>query len=512
MRQRLTKMLLMTFVLVAIATPAISQTAPLEYYIDLRDRSDDLFHVRLTVENLGPDNAIYQFASTAPGTYQVMDVGRFVQSFQAFDGDGEALETERAAVNQWRIQEPARVRSIEYAIAETWDTPVEVHPIYPMAGTSIEANHVLFNAHAVVGYPAGLQDAPLHVHLEYPDGWQVGTALERAVDDGFAADDYDHLVDSPILAGELTVANTEVGGAVVEIYTYSKSGGVRSEQLLESMREMLQSASEFLGELPVDRYVFLFHFEWDGPISGAWEHSYSSEYVLPDITFSEPAGAFITDIAAHEFLHIITPLNIHSEIIEQFNFEQPVPSAHLWLYEGVTEWGAHAMQLRSGLTNLEEHLEVIAGKLQADRQYRADYSLEQLALTSYSDEGQSQYANIYQRGALVGELLDILLLDLSDGESGLRELLQKLMRYYGKGRAFPDCGFYDVVAGMTYPEVQDFFERYVKHAEPLPISEYYGKLGIDVVTDDQGQPVEFEVQADASERQLMLRRAWMGEK
>jgi predicted metalloprotease with PDZ domain len=505
-------MLLMTFVLVAIATPAISQTAPLEYYIDLRDRSDDLFHVRLTVENLGPDNAIYQFASTAPGTYQVMDVGRFVQSFQAFDGDGEALETERAAVNQWRIQEPARVRSIEYAIAETWDTPVEVHPIYPMAGTSIEANHVLFNAHAVVGYPAGLQDAPLHVHLEYPDGWQVGTALERAVDDGFAADDYDHLVDSPILAGELTVANTEVGGAVVEIYTYSKSGGVRSEQLLESMREMLQSASEFLGELPVDRYVFLFHFEWDGPISGAWEHSYSSEYVLPDITFSEPAGAFITDIAAHEFLHIITPLNIHSEIIEQFNFEQPVPSAHLWLYEGVTEWGAHAMQLRSGLTNLEEHLEVIAGKLQADRQYRADYSLEQLALTSYSDEGQSQYANIYQRGALVGELLDILLLDLSDGESGLRELLQKLMRYYGKGRAFPDCGFYDVVAGMTYPEVQDFFERYVKHAEPLPISEYYGKLGIDVVTDDQGQPVEFEVQADASERQLMLRRAWMGEK
>ncbi|MEJ2153692.1 MAG: hypothetical protein P8Y29_12330, partial [Gemmatimonadota bacterium] len=149
-----------------------------------------------------------------------------------------------------------------------------------------------------------------------------------------------------------------------------------------------------------------------------------------------------------------------------------------WLYEGVTEWGAHAMQLRSGLKTIEEHLAVIAGKIRSDRQFRADYSLEQLALTSYTEEGQRQYSNIYQRGALVGELLDILLLDLSDGESGLQDLLQKLMRYYGKGRAFPDCGFYDVVAAMTYPEVFQFFERYVKHAEPLPIGEYYGKLHV----------------------------------
>lgn len=511
MKSKLTTVLSTVFVVAAIAAPARGQTSPLEYHIDLGDPSEDLFHVRLTVDSLGPDNDVYQFASTAPGTYQVMDVGRFVQSFEAFDVAGEALGTEQLSVNQWRIDEPSRVHSIEYSITETWDTPVEEHPIYPMAGTSIESSHVLFNPHAVVGFPAGLQDAPVHVHLEYPDGWQVGTALERADDDGFAADDYDHLVDSPILAGELTVASTEVGGALVEIYTYSKSGGVRSEQLLASMSEMLASAGEFLGELPVDRYVFLFHFEWAGQTAGAWEHSYSSEYVLPDIQFSERAGAFITDIAAHEFLHIITPLNIHSEIIESFNFEQPVPSAHLWLYEGVTEWGAHAMQLRSGLTTIEEHLETIAGKIQSDRQFRADYSLEQLSLTSYSEEGQRQFPNVYQRGALVGELLDILLLDLSDGESGLQDLLQKLMRYYGKGRAFPDCGFYDVVAAMTYPEIFEFFERYVRHAEPLPIGEYFGKLGIDVVTDSQGQPIGFEVQADPGERELMLRQAWMGE-
>jgi predicted metalloprotease with PDZ domain len=31
---------------------------------------------------------------------------------------------------------------------------------------------------------------------------------------------------------------------------------------------------------------------------------------------------------------------------------------------------------------------------------------------------------------------------------------------------------------MTHPEIADFFERYVKNAEPLPLAEYYLKLGI----------------------------------
>ena len=31
---------------------------------------------------------------------------------------------------------------------------------------------------------------------------------------------------------------------------------------------------------------------------------------------------------------------------------------------------------------------------------------------------------------------------------------------------------------MTYPEIAEFFELYVKNANPLPIDEYYGKLGI----------------------------------
>ena len=53
------------------ATPgaaAVNPAPTLAYNIDLNRRADDLFHVTLRVTGLGPDNAIYQFASTAPGT------------------------------------------------------------------------------------------------------------------------------------------------------------------------------------------------------------------------------------------------------------------------------------------------------------------------------------------------------------------------------------------------------------------------------------------------------------
>ncbi|HEU4464017.1 MAG TPA: peptidase, partial [Gemmatimonadota bacterium] len=356
----------------------------------------------------------------------------------------------------------------------------------------------------------GMQDAPARLELSVPEGWTVGTALQKDATGSYVAEDYDFLVDSPILAGPaLTVARTEVGGASVEIYTYAKTGGIRSDMLLESMAAMLNASADFLGELPVDRYVFLYHFEdppRQGVAYGAWEHSYSSEYVLPEAPWSEGYGQAITDIAAHEFLHIVTPLNIHSEIIERFDFETPVPSRHLWLYEGVTEWGSHMVQLRAGLKPLDAYLVEMAQKIAADRtQFDPTYPLEKLALTSYGDEGQAQYGNIYMRGALVAGLLDIRLLELSNGEMDLQDLLLALMDRYGKSRPFDDASFHQVVVELTYPEIGDFLQKYVVAAEPLPIAEYYGKLGIDY---DPAGP-SFTVRENPTGEQAALRAAWM---
>jgi predicted metalloprotease with PDZ domain len=488
------------------AVPPVPAT--LAYSIDLNRRADDLFHVTLRVAGLGPDNDIYQFAATAPGTYQVMNIGRYVKSFAAFDAKGASVPVERVSVNQWRLSAPARVATIRYTIGETWDSQLD-HPIYKMCGTSIEADHVLINPHAVLGYPTGLQAAPIRLRLAYPRTWTLGSALHRGPDGVFVADTYDQLVDSPILLGRLTKARLLVTGVPIDVYAYSAHDQIKAQQLLGAMSGMLTAAGKFLGKLPVDRYTFLYHFADDG--AGAWEHSFSSEYVLQEGEYTDSLGKRVTDIAAHEFFHIVTPLNIHSEIIEHFNFVTPVPSRHLWLYEGTTEWAAHALQLRAGLKTPEEYLQTQIRKMQIDHQaFDSTYSLKELALTSYSDSGQKQYGNIYMRGALTAGLLDIRLLELSHGERGLQDLIGELTRKYGKRRAFPDSTFVDTLVAMTSPEIRDFFDRYVWESQHLPVKEYYAKLGITLVEDEKGQPIRFDIDANPTPEQRLLRDAWLG--
>ncbi|MFY7999762.1 MAG: peptidase [Candidatus Kapaibacteriota bacterium] len=459
----------------AVSKPALTHT--LVYEVNLNDRSDDTFKVRLLVSGLTAANAVYQFAATAPGTYQIMDVGRFVRKFQAFDEKGKEIPCENISVNQWKIKQPEKVVEIRYAIAETFDTPVTRDEIFRMCGSSIEDDHTLFNVHTVIGFPTEMQSTPLKIKFLYPSAWKIGTPLEQDSTGFYYAKNYDFAVDSPVLMGRLTSARTNIKGTAIEIYTYSKTDQISSEQLLGAMSKMLNSAGEFLRELPVKRYTFLFHFE--NTSAGAWEHSYSSEYVMEERPFTPEYGQSITDIAAHEFFHVITPLNIHSEIIERFNFVKPTASEHLWLYEGTTEWAAHIMQLRSGLKSLDQYLADLSQKTLVDQNYfDRTYSLSKLSLTCYSDSGQKQYGNIYYRGALVAGMLDIRLLELSNGKRGLREVIQELMKKYGPEKAFSEKEFLQEFVKMTYPEIADFFEQYVRKANPLPLREYYAKIGI----------------------------------
>lgn len=446
------------------------------FSVDLNDRADDLFKVEVQIPHLGPENKYYQFAATAPGTYQTMDIGRFVRSFDTFDRNNNHLKVEQVSVNRWQFNDPEKVARIEYKIAETWDTPVDSNRIYKMCGSSLEDDHALINGQAVFGYVAGKQHDAIEINLEYPENWLVGTALEKNSSGDFIAKSYDQLVDSPIQLGHMSQSSTWISDTKIDVYSYSKTDLVQAEDILQAMEKMLHAAQSFIGKLPVKHYTFLYHFEDTG--AGAWEHSYSSGYVFQEREFEKIKKSIIRT-SAHEFFHIITPLNIHSEIIENYNFSKPTVSRHLWLYEGTTEWAAQIMLLRGKLQSLEDYFSSLRRKVAIDKMYyRQDYSLTDLAENSFSTKGARQYGNIYMRGAVVATLLDILLLDSSDGERGLRDLLNELARDYGPTRPFSENGFFDELTKRTDPEVGKFIDKYIKNAAPLPIAEYYEKIGI----------------------------------
>ena len=192
--------------LTAPLAAALAQ-APLTYTISMDPATDsDAFQVKLELPELKKEQGVYQFAATAPGTYQVMDIGRFVRKFEAFDKKGKPLEVKQLSTNQWQLLKPEKTREIRYTIAETWDTPVKEHTVYRMCGSSLETDHALLNGQTILGYPQGWQARPLRIKLNYPQGWKIGTALTADAQGYYTAKTYDHAVDSPFLLGRLTEA------------------------------------------------------------------------------------------------------------------------------------------------------------------------------------------------------------------------------------------------------------------------------------------------------------------
>ena len=420
-------------------------------------------------------NLIYQFAATAPGTYQTQNIGRFISDFKVFDKKGKLLKVTYHAPNQYEIAKAHKADRISYKVAESFDTKVQEFPVYLMCGSLIEKDHVLINMHTVLGFFDGQQKDPLKIKVIRPADWQLGSALSE--DEGYLrAESFDHAVDSPVLTGKLTFAETQVDQTPVRIFTYAGNGKITSEMLLEHMKDMLEASRKFLVKLPVDKYTFLYYFiqNPDG-VTGAWEHSYSSEYVMGEEEPTEKYLEQVTDIASHEFFHIVTPLNIHSEIIESFNFVKPTPSQHLWLYEGTTEWASNILLYRGGVVSLDQYLKnaLIQKILVSERYFDTSWSLAKIAEKSFDGgDGAKQYGNIYYRGSLAAGYLDILLLDLSNGERGYREVLLELVQKYGKGKPFSEKDFFHELTAMTYPEVGEYIDKYIIHATPFPHAEF----------------------------------------
>ena len=451
------------------------------YEVDVSKPQDDLFHVTVFTNGLSSENNVYNLPSTVPGTYSIQDFGRFVQSFKAFDKNGSELETEKISTNQWKINDAEKLVMIKYDSEDSFDAKVTGHKIFGMEGTGIENNFIVLNTFGVLGYFEGLQTNPVKLKIKYNPDWLIGTSLTLNDDGYYVADSYDYLADSPILIGDLTFTSTKVNNINVEVYVYSADTAFYADKFMSMAEDILQSVGKFIGYSPVTHYDFLFcaldmeTFERNHFVgAGALEHSYSSLFVFP--AMGGHSGEIQDDIA-HEFLHILTPLNLHSNIIQPFNFEVPTASQHIWLYEGVTEWGSDISQLRGGLITIDQYLKSMSRKLTINDRFRQDISLTDLSKQVYDETITKQFLNFYNKGAVTAAMLDIRLLELSGGTRGLREVFLELLDKYGKDKPFPEDDFFKIFVEMTYPEIEQFINDYIKGTKQLPYVEYMAKLG-----------------------------------
>lgn len=492
------KLLLSAFLL---SVTSFAQTQKgYEYTVDLTKVVDDKLFVELSTPPISEDEIIFYLPKIIPGTYAVEDYGRFVSKFKAVDKRGKALGVLKLDTNSWRISGAKKLVKISYWIEDSFDTKKEGPEIFWPAGTNIEeGKNYIVNPSGFFGYFEGMKQTPYTFNIIRDKDFYGSTGLipqkqgeplntlklEGAKPnsgsrvDVFQVEDYDRLADSPLMYAKADTALINVAGTEVLIGSYSPNGKISAREIANSVREVLMAQKEYLGgKLPVEKYAFIFYFT-DKPITsyGALEHSYSSFYFMPERTI-EQMNQNLRDFAAHEFFHIVTPLNIHSEEIGHFDFNNPKMSRHLWLYEGVTEYFAGNMQVKYGLITPEEYLNVLRSKMLTADGFKDNLPFTELSERVLDDDISDQYYNVYMKGALIGLCVDLKLRKLSDGKYGLQNLIADLSKKFGKDKAFEDKELFSEIAKLTYPEMEEFLNKYVSGPESLPLEEELGWVGV----------------------------------
>ncbi|MFD3001719.1 peptidase M61 [Pontibacter toksunensis] len=454
--------------------------------IDLTQVRDDKVPVTVKAPPVNQKEITYIMPKIVPGTYSVSDFGRFVTGFKAYNAKGDTLAVTKLDTNRWKINNASSLDRVTYWVDDTFDAQKREEVLFEPGGTNIEENkNFLLNPFGFVGYFEGMKQVPYELNITKPQGFYGSTSLQAmsstASSDKYLLPDYMELADSPLMYNRPDTTVLNLGGTEVLVSVYSPSGRVTSAPIAANVKNILEAQRSYLGgTLPVEKYAFLIYVPERVGKSGSYgalEHSYSSVYFLPEMP-AEQFSSTIRDVAAHEFFHIVTPLSIHSEEIGNFDYIDPKMSKHLWLYEGVTEYFASHVQAYENLIDLEEYLQKVRENIITSRAYYNDT----LPFTEMSakvlDKYEDQYGNVYQKGALIGLVLDIKLRELSGGTYGLRNLMLDLAKTYGKENSFKDEELFDKIAELTYPEIREFFRKHVEGAESLPLAETLQKVGI----------------------------------
>lgn len=464
---------------------SVSAQKGYQYTIDLTHVVDDRVKVTIVPPAQSTDQAEFQMPKIVPGTYAISDFGRFVTGFEATDAAGTPLPVDYIDQNRWLIRGAKGMKQISYWVDDTWDFKGAGPKIFEPGGTNIEADkNFMVNTFGFCGYLEGQKEVPFEVIVKKPDGFYGSTALVAtktgATEDTYLVSDYSRLADSPMMYCMPDTAWQNVGGANVLVSVFSPNKKVSAKAIMRDISEIMAAQKEYLGgKLPVEKYAFLIYLTAGGSGSGgmgALEHSYSSMYFMPE-TNEEAAGRMMRDVAAHEFFHIVTPLSIHSEEIQYFDFIDPKVSMHLWLYEGLTEYAAGHVQVKQGLITKDQYFRIVQQKITM-----ANFMNDTVPFTVMSagclDKYKSQYINVYQKGALIGLCLDIQLRKLSGGKMGTQELMRELAKSYGKDKPFKDNELFDKIVSLTYPEIGTFFKKYVAGSTPIPYAEILAMAGL----------------------------------
>ncbi len=343
MQRRATLRLGLLIVLIGLAsrTKANAQTLdPIVYTVTISKPDSHAAEIEAVFPTSGRPSIDLMMAVWSPGFYRVEDYARRVENLSAQAPDGAELKVEHPEKNRWRVETGGEQKvRVKYRLicdrsSVTNDYVGEALGVFNGAATFIT---LVEQAHR-----------PHEVRFELPAGWkQTMTALEPAADgkpNHYRAEDYDTLVDSPVVAGSPSVHEFDVDGSKHLLVDIGETGPWDGALAAKELQKLVEENRRLWGFLPFKRYVFLNVFRRGG---GGLEHKNSTLLTAAPPRAAYPARNFRwLSFVSHEYFHAFNVKRLRPIELGPFDYEHPPTTSGLWIAEGLTSYYGELVVVR----------------------------------------------------------------------------------------------------------------------------------------------------------------------
>jgi len=490
--------------------------APIVYTVRAPQPATHVVQVEATVPTARRDSVDLMMAVWSPGYYRLEHYESRVRAFAAHAPDGSALRVMQPAPNRWRIYPAGRaqvviayeVLSQERSVTLNWvDDTLAVLNGAPTYITLAEQAH-----------------RPHEVHLELAGLWkQSATSLAPAPDgvpNHYVARDYDELVDSPIIAGTLRLREFTVGGARHVLASAGDMGAFDDERAARDLAAIVETQRQFWGELPYQRYVFLNLFRRGG---GGLEHRNSTLLTSSAARVSTPAGYLgWLDFVSHEYFHAMNVKRLRPVELGPFDYEHPPNTTSLWISEGLTSYFGELLVQRSGLATTAAALGTLSMHIAhvQNAPGRLVQTLDQSSLDVWSGgvsgigRDSTTTVSYYEKGPVVGFLLDARIRRLTNGRRSLDDVMRLAYKRHSGDRGFTAAEFQKAAEDVAGTSLATFFRQALASTDELDYAEALEWFGLRFMTADPRLPGRWALQVipDATPVQRAHLSSWMTER
>ncbi|HUQ34678.1 MAG TPA: PDZ domain-containing protein [Pyrinomonadaceae bacterium] len=457
----------------------VAASTRIDNVVTISDPNSTTLHVTTTIADINQPQLEVGVPNWTPGYYTTEDFARNISRMVFTDQQGRPLTHRKNHDSLWILNtRGASTVKIEFDYTANQ---------LDLNKSQITPTYAILNGINFFFYVKDhTLDIPESVTFKLPKGWSIATGLVPTGDAAvFTAENYDVLVDSPVLAGEFDMVTLPLRGVPHHLAVAPK--GVLAQADLQKLAadslKVIDVHTRMFGEIPYKEYLTINVFS-DRDIGGL-EHLNSYLGILSKRGAGSENIPGLVSLTSHEFFHAYNVKRIRPAEMWPYRYYERNYTPLLWVSEGVTDYYTDRGKLRAGLMTPDSYLAAQGQLLPFVQSVEAAkyISVEEASINTWfggiGGGAQPFVVDYYSRGDVLGLLLDLSIRHDTSSKSSLDDVMRALYTdFYKKSRGFTTENLITAINKLTGKDYHPFFEKYVSGTEALPYDQTLAYAGL----------------------------------